>query len=272
MSERAAERWRHWRGGKPVGGGAKAGQRREIELDFIRGIAILLVLTFHAHSKSIAPLLDWTGIPSFGWAGVDVFFVLSGFLVGGLLVKEWQLKGRIDSGRFLIRRALKIWPAYYFFLLLNLVSGHRTFRQLAANFLNVQNYFRSSTWIAHTWSLAVEEHFYLLLLLCMAVAAWRKASLRHLLVGMGVVGVGVTILRIVLYLQGFNVYYATHTRIDGLIWGVMLAILWHHWPNRFREIQRQTWLYLLILIGAAVDFYVGAHSQAGGTVCPGRTR
>jgi peptidoglycan/LPS O-acetylase OafA/YrhL len=82
-------------------------QRREIELDFIRGLAILMVLDFHMPKTILLAPFLWLGFKNFGWAGVDVFFVLSGFLVGGLLVKEWQLKSRIDSKRFLIRRAFK---------------------------------------------------------------------------------------------------------------------------------------------------------------------
>src|ERR1700733_8613286 len=95
--------------------------KREIELDFIRGIAILMVIDFHGARTFLLAPFAWMGFANFGWAGVDVFFVLSGFLVGGLLVKEWKLFGRINSKQFLIRRGFKIWPQYYFFLILMLL-------------------------------------------------------------------------------------------------------------------------------------------------------
>ena len=94
--------------------------KREIELDFVRGVAILMVIDFHSPMGILFYPFRLMGFKHFGWAGVDVFFVLSGFLVGGLLVKEWKVRGRIDSKRFLIRRGFKIWPQYYFFILLML--------------------------------------------------------------------------------------------------------------------------------------------------------
>jgi len=71
--------------------------RREIELDFIRGIAILLVIDFHAHYGIVNSIVRPFGVQPLGWMGVDIFFVLSGFLVGGLLIKEWKVRGRINS-------------------------------------------------------------------------------------------------------------------------------------------------------------------------------
>jgi len=103
--------------------------------------------------------------------------VLSGFLVGGLLVKEWKVKGNIDSKSFLIRRCFKIWPQYYFFLLLLIATRHRSIHQLWGNLLNIQNYVGG---VAHTWSLAVGEHAYLLIVLVLAVAARRRTRMRTL--------------------------------------------------------------------------------------------
>jgi peptidoglycan/LPS O-acetylase OafA/YrhL len=97
--------------------------KREIELDFIRGVAILMVLDYHFREMSIffAPLAAM-GFPHFGWAGVDLFFILSGFLVGGLILREWKRSGNFDAGRFLKRRVLKIWPAFYFFLAIEVIA------------------------------------------------------------------------------------------------------------------------------------------------------
>src|ERR1700754_2595070 len=75
------------------------------ELDFLRGIAIILVLMRHI------PLSSYT--TNLGWIGVDLFFVLSGFLVSGLLFKEYMRYGKINPGRFLIQRGFKIYPIYF---------------------------------------------------------------------------------------------------------------------------------------------------------------
>lgn len=71
---------------------------REIELDFIRGIAILMVVDFHTSGSPFRPLCIWLGYQNhIGVLGVDIFFVLSGFLVGGLLMKEWKVRRGIDG-------------------------------------------------------------------------------------------------------------------------------------------------------------------------------
>lgn len=83
-------------------------------LDFLRGIAVLLVL-FRHYALSIV-------LFNIGWIGVDLFFVLSGFLVSGLLFKEYIKYGNIKPILFLIRRGLKIYPLFYFALILSLIS------------------------------------------------------------------------------------------------------------------------------------------------------
>ena len=99
-----------------------------------------------------------------GWTGVDLFFVLSGFLIGGLILKEANLTGGFNYKRFLLRRILRPWPTLYTFLLAMLLMGFPArdfFWQIS---LHVQGYvpIESAT---HLWSLAVEEQFYLLLAL-----------------------------------------------------------------------------------------------------------
>jgi peptidoglycan/LPS O-acetylase OafA/YrhL len=221
--------------------------KREIELDFVRGLAILMVIDFHSPHTILLIPFSWLGFRNFGWIGVDIFFVLSGFLVGGLLVKEWKVRGRIDSRQFLIRRGFKIWPQYYVFLLLMLLTGHRTVRELWGNLLNIQNYVGG---VAHTWSLAVEEHAYLLLVLCLAIAARQNARMRHLFLFLLAVVVVVITLQFTLILHGYNVFARTHTRIDGILEGVMLAMLYHYAPTTFRRLQQQRWAWFLVLIAA----------------------
>ncbi len=231
--------------------GPVAGSGREIELDFIRGLAILLVLDFHAPVHWMFSPFSWLGFPHFGWAGVDVFFVLSGFLVGGLLVKEWRLKGRIDGRRFLIRRGFKIWPQYYVFLGLMLLTRHRTPHDLWGNLLNIQNYVGG---IPHTWSLAVEEHAYLLLLVCLAIAARARIRMRTLGIGFAVASAAVVVGRLILIEHGYPVVNRTHTRIEGIFYGVLLAMLYHHRPDTFRRLQARPWMWVLASLGAITFF------------------
>jgi peptidoglycan/LPS O-acetylase OafA/YrhL len=128
-------------------------------------VAILLVLGRHL---DYYPL--WSKI---GWIGVDLFFVLSGFLVPGLLFHEFKEHGRINFRRLVLRRGLKIWPAFYTYILITaalveFIQYHRAgafpWRQFITTSLFLPNYFpNDSRFFAHIWSLAVEEHFYLIL-------------------------------------------------------------------------------------------------------------
>ncbi len=224
--------------------------RREIELDFIRGIAILSVLVFHYRTHDLLITSDRLNrVEGFGWIGVDIFFVLSGFLVGGLLMKEWVRSSQVDSWRFLKRRAFKIWPAYYAFLLVVLIAHVRPMKSFFwQNFFNVQNYVHTS--LTHTWSLAVEEHFYLgfaLLIALWTARQWRPSSfLVTCLLVIALVQVG----RAVCILHGYGVYYYTHTRLDALMLGVALAAVRSFWPDAFAAIQRQRLLlYLIVALG-----------------------
>ena len=225
--------------------------RREIELDFIRGIAILMVLDYHMPTSILLAPFEWFGFENFGWTGVDVFFVLSGFLVGGLLVKEWQLRSHIDSKRFLVRRAFKIWPQYYFYLLAMLLTGHRTFRFLWGNFLNIQNYVGG---VAHTWTFAVEEHSYLFLLALLTFAAYKRVRMRNLFLLISLLAFSVVIWRAILSAHNVNVFERTDTRIDGILYGLMLAILYHYTPELFRRIQGWTFLWVGVICLALLEF------------------
>jgi len=105
---------------------------RNKALDFWRAIAIILVLFRHAPISNDANFI-FLILQKGGWVGVDIFFVLSGFLVSGLLFKEFKLKKHIDIKRFLIRRAFKIYPSFYLFSLLYLIYS-AFFKQLYFNY------------------------------------------------------------------------------------------------------------------------------------------
>src|SRR5881394_2769913 len=155
-----------------------ASPHRSKELDCLRFVAVFLVLFRHLPALP-DNLTEALRVPAHllteaGWARVDLFFVLSGFLISGLLFREHQQYRRIDFKQFIVRRGLKIYPAFYCLIAATvgiavLNRWNLPWKRIFAEVFFVQNYF-IGLW-SHTWSLAIEEHFYLLLpLLLMALA------------------------------------------------------------------------------------------------------
>jgi peptidoglycan/LPS O-acetylase OafA/YrhL len=205
------------------------------ELDTLRGVAVLLVLIFHGFyfatgaARFHGPIRWFVLATNSRWMGVNLFFVLSGFLITGIL-----LDSRSDPGyyrRFYVRRALRILPAYYGFLLLLLIvvrSGLVT-RSVSWGFLglsfvylaNVTLLFGVPAQYAALWSLAVEEHFYLLW-----PTATRHLSRRLLAWTCVLIILGCPALRAFYYWRHYQ-YGAGYTWLvaDGLAWGALLAVL-----------------------------------------------
>ncbi len=230
-------------------------ESRVIQLDFLRGIAILVVVECHArtipvHNAALSTIEEF--FKRTGWMGVDLFFVLSGFLVGGLLVQELSKTNTIRVGRFLLRRILRIWPAYYSYILLEVVSHKHPLRGfLWQNLLNVQNY--AGTSLAVTWSLAVEEHFYILLpILLYGIyrnRRWRARMPYILSLCCVLVLVG-RLLSVGLGSRG-NQQWMTHARIDSLLFGVLMSYWFYFNPRLFKRLldcwQVQVPLILVVL-------------------------
>ncbi|QGZ60666.1 acyltransferase family protein [Paraburkholderia acidisoli] len=241
---------------KLLGGAPPAARGRLIELDFVRGIAILAVMGFHFHTVHTGyTFVEFIEYPlkSFGTEGVNLFFTLSGFLVGGLLLRQYAQTGRIQARRFIVRRIFKIWPAYYALILFHVLAGrHPRDTFLWQNLTHLQNYFGTS--IAQTWSLAVEEHFYLFLpALLIVLAHWRLRA--NALIGvMAVICALVLGARCAVVLSGdlnaaFNF---TQYRIDSLLLGVMLAAVYWMKPEVWRTLAaRKAWLWsaVVLLVG-----------------------
>ncbi|MBI2300788.1 MAG: acyltransferase, partial [Armatimonadetes bacterium] len=205
----------------------------------------------------------WTAATRAGWTGVDLFFVLSGFLVSGLLFREYQRYRELRGVPFLIRRGFKIYPAYYALILVTWVvdlsrgsrPGHYT-GLFVCQLLYVQNYL-GWRW-GHTWSLAVEEHFYLLLTLALVRLSRRGGDdpfqgLARRLIGLGAAGLALRILLLVCVPQvGSRTHFmGTHVRLDELGWGVWLAWWYHYRPARLAEFvaRRRALLWALVVAG-----------------------
>jgi peptidoglycan/LPS O-acetylase OafA/YrhL len=205
------------------------------ELDFLRGIAIVLVL--FRHSPVFWPLTNM------GWMGVDLFFVLSGFLISGLLFKEYQKFGNIKGFHFLVRRAFKIYPVYYIalpmYLMAALVSGHVSTFKVLAEVLFMQNFANGWGYLSPpSWSLAVEEHFYFGLVLVFSYLIARnifnpepKEKLGNVEKGMMAAMGAVLVLRVTSNLlmpaQIVRNFTLTPLRIDALMAGVLVSFLYY---------------------------------------------
>jgi peptidoglycan/LPS O-acetylase OafA/YrhL len=161
-----------------------AGERRIPSLDGLRAISIGLVLVSHLAGTRNFPLSAAQGnFWALGEFGVVVFFVISGFLITGLLLDEVGRTGHVDLPRFYLRRTLRIFPPYYAFLIglalasatgaVVLASG-----DLFSSMTYTANYKLDRSWfVGHTWSLSVEEQFYLLWPAVLLFARTRRAIL-----------------------------------------------------------------------------------------------
>lgn len=245
---------------------------RRLDLDVVRGLAIVLALGWHFSGERtgnvVLDALTWPG-RSFGWAGVDLFFVLSGFLLGSLVLKDRARTGRFDGRRFTARRLLKLWPVLYVFLAVYALAGPEPVTSyLWQNALHVQNY--AGTSLSHLWSLAVEEHYYLALALLFPLFARRRFSPRVLaavLVGILVAGLALRIWGATRGVSDVRLQWRTHFRFDSITAGVLLALVSVHWPERFEQLHRQRRLLLgLLALGMVHLLTVGKQGALGSTV------
>jgi len=211
---------------------------RNKRLDILRCVAVLLVIGHHSNAFSI--------LTKVGWVGVDLFFVLSGFLISGLLYAEFKERQAIGVGRFLIRRGMKIYPAFYVLLIgtiiaqLLLFKGPVPIRPYLYEMFFIQNY-HFGIW-THTWSLAVEEHFYIALALMLVVFARLSPAQANpfravpwIFVFMALTCMSLRVLTIRLTPPSIFrtpwVMNTTHCRADGLFFGVFIGYLYHFRPE-----------------------------------------
>jgi len=152
-------------------------------LDGLRAISIMLVMVSHfAYIKNfpLPKVIDPLWLDRLGPLGVRVFFVISGFLITSLLLGELETNQSINLGRFYLRRTLRIFPPYYFFVLVMIVLSRLNWvelynRDIIHAFTYTINYYPERSWvIGHAWSLSVEEQFYLLWPALLILAGKRR--------------------------------------------------------------------------------------------------
>lgn len=251
-------------------------------LDGLRAVAILLVLATHVlqHLPAIATKLTqpiWLHPLDNGWIGVDLFFVLSGFLIGGALLRSIS-GGGFSFRRFYLRRFFRILPAYFAVVvvlcLIRLVwpacGRIPPFSpgQLVPNLLLLTDYWQAPIGIP-SWSLSIEEHFYLLVpLLLVAARKFTPAARGRLLLSFVFLALLARVLAYLLWDLGHvtsgddilrQIYYPFHTRMDALAMGVLVAAMHQETgegvPHSFRAIAGSLGLLLVAYVYVCAGFY-----------------
>jgi len=256
-------------------------RERQPGLDLLRALAIIVVVIYHA---ALFGFKLPGRVDRFGWIGVDLFFVLSGYLIGGQLLAPLARDQRMNLGRFFARRALRIMPAYFVVLAIYfLLPSSREYSEMSQPLwkfvLSIQNIaLHGGTAFSHAWSLAVEDQFYLALPFLL-LFLYRRPSSAIIIPCLLVVG-GIA-LRTFLAAQnpsidggvsfrGFQawIYYPTWTRLDPLVFGVALAAIEKFRPQWWRRLTNYAiWLWLPALALIAYGLWLGEGDYLTVTAC-----
>jgi len=216
-------------------------------LDHLRAFAVTYVVVYHY--GAIFPHPAWVEkVSGFGWSGVDLFFVLSGYLVGGQLLKSMAEQRPVLINEFYVKRFFRIIPAYllvlalYFALpALRETEGSQPLWKFVTFTENLGFDAQRGRAFSHVWSLCVEEHFYLVFPLIVSGLSVWKIGRRALWIASAVLLAGVA-LRLVLWRllvdsdEAYGpwnryIYYPTYSRLDGLLAGVCVATIQYFTPE-----------------------------------------
>ncbi|UKO99571.1 acyltransferase family protein [Nostoc sp. UHCC 0870] len=221
-------------------------------LDGMRTAAFFIVFLAHAGLGHFIP----------GGLGVTILFFMSGYLITTLLRKEYEKYQTINFKSFYFRRVLRIWPAYYFVLLLGAgltifgwLEGEIHLPAFLSQVLHYNNYYSIFIGSGMTdgsnvfWSLAVEEHFYLIFPLLYIFLRKKNLSSQQQMFVFGGLCLATLVWRCILvYALGvtdIRTYYASDTRLDSILFGSILAV--HGNPVMDRESYSQTvWKYFFL--------------------------
>jgi peptidoglycan/LPS O-acetylase OafA/YrhL len=255
-------------------------------LDVLRTFAVLLVIAGHAAAEFVKQgggKSSFTQFPlvSHGWIGVDLFFVLSGYLIGKQLWVELLETRTIRFGRFIVRRGLRIWPLYFFFMVFVITvlgRGSFPFGSWWSDAVFLTNYINQGV-VMGSWSLCTEEQFYILsplLLLAGSSITVSMSAYRRFLWAMFLFQ---PVTRMITWLAAGGtleaqnpalfrqyVYYPIHTHADGLILGLIIAN-YQASGVRFRDYRiASSWWAIVAAIGfclltrvahSAIFFFTG---------------
>jgi peptidoglycan/LPS O-acetylase OafA/YrhL len=237
---------------------------RNPSIDVFRGLAILGVVIGHY------------GYLPYGGLGVDLFFVISGLLVSGLLTKKFQKAEKINFFSFFIQRGFKIWPSYYVYLFVGNFLAYFIYSDfrpdqiietwdLKRYIFFYQNYTGAPYHYSfdQVWSLCVEEHFYILLPIGMILLQKFKANHKALITSVCfVIFAGIVFKLLAFYFtESKDTYSSTHSRIDALGWGVLLNLIITYYPEILERVKKP---YLFSVVGMIIfgfALYIELHTN-----------
>lgn len=261
--------------------------KRASGLDLLRAVAIAWVMLFHAWAMlSTSYVIDmwhrpFAAFQSYGWMGVDLFFVLSGYLIGSQVLQPLILGKPLSFADFYLRRAFRILPVFLVVLTLYFswpsfreASGIQPLWQFLTFSMNLLIDYRQNRAFSHAWSLCVEEHFYLLFPLLAWWLTRRPSTVKFIVVSTCVVLAGMLLRSwiwthelapVILSDQArFNqrfiedIYYPTWARLDGLLAGVVLATIKTYRVSLWEKLQRRANAALiigLVLTGVSIAIF-----------------
>lgn len=256
-------------------------------IDGVRAISILLVMVYHIFlvyeksnpNETIASMLGQLG---YGWSwvingdkGVDVFFVMSGFLITGILLRTYAKLGHLNLKNFYLRRYLRLTPVYYFMLVVYFLLGAPNSENIWANFLYVSNFIDYKSQAAGwTWSLAVEEQFYFIYpLILIAILKWTKSpgyALVVLLAMAVLVNAWIVLTDPQLSTTPFSQVYTNdayynhyftvlydnlYTRFGGLVVGCLVGYAMHFYKPTLSKVANSTLGGLSTLFALLIIFF-----------------
>lgn len=235
-------------------------------LDNLRTISILLALFWHflqiEKDNSLLNLILSTG----PWGGANPLFLVSGYLLGNQILSRYAQDKKVSLFKFYFRRALKTWPNYFVLIFIvfqiPLFQESEQFPSIWKFLTFTQNFNFSQSALSHTWSLCIEEHFYLVLPLA-SLLFLQKPKLKKVVLGvtallfLGFFQRGYLWTEYLKYAQAdrfseyFNkIYYPTYNRLDGLVIGVFIAYLQNYVPELWKKIllHANEWLTLGLVL------------------------
>ena len=256
-------------------------------LDTLRALAILLVFCYH-YMVFVSGEATFGWLSTAGWVGVDLFFVLSGYLIGNQVFALWVTGHKISLRAFYARRALRTWPVFWLVLAAFFVfpasMGGRPPPPLWTFLTFTQNYqLQPGTAFSHAWSLCIEEQFYAVFPLVVLGAWWLRARLHGgtavltqsqlglrlawlLMASLLALGVGA---RTVLWfqygleegnaIQGYHphIYYATLCRFDEFLPGLAVAMVKNFYPAQWRRVTESGLVFFSVGLLACAAMLVG---------------